>query len=180
MQLKPWETIKTEVSADFGPWFAVVKDTLRLPSSRIVDDYYRIESPDYVLIHAVLPDGKVLLERQYKQCLKRFILTAPSGSIDADEEPLAAAKRELREETGYVASDWRKVGAFTVDGTRGICTAHFFCADGLACDSEPVVDDMEELELVSLSREEVFQAIELQQIPLLPDIALLSLVLEKR
>ncbi|SJZ34595.1 ADP-ribose pyrophosphatase [Trichlorobacter thiogenes] len=176
MPLKPWVTITTEKCAEFKPWFSVVKDTLKLPSSRIVNDYYRIESPDYVLIHAVLPDGKILFERQYKQCLKRFILTAPSGGINADEEPLEAAKRELLEETGYTASVWIQVGAFTVDGTRGICTAHLFYADGLTGTAEPLVNDMEECELVALSREEAFQAINSQKIPLLPDITLLSYV----
>ena len=65
----PWKKLSSRTLLDLSPWFSVIEDTVLLPSGRTADNYYRIEAPDSVLIQAVLPDGKVLMERQYKQCL---------------------------------------------------------------------------------------------------------------
>jgi len=173
----PWRTLATEQILDLPPWFSVLKDTVRLPSGRTVDDYYRIQAPDYVLVAARREDGAILMERHYKQCLGRVILTSPAGGVDEGETPIEAAKRELLEETGFVARSWRSLGSFMVDGTRGICSAHLFCAEGISWQAPPVTDDMEEFELLFLSPGEIRAALGGGEIVLLPDVALLSLVL---
>lgn len=173
----PWRTLATDRILDISPWFSVLKDTLQLPSGRVVDDYYRIQAPDYVLVAARREDGAILMERHYKQCLGRVILTSPAGGIDEGETPLQAAQRELLEETGYAAQSWRSLGSFVVDGTRGICSAHLFCAEGLAGQASPVTDDMEEFELAFLTPDEIRQALSSGEIALLPDLAILSLAL---
>jgi ADP-ribose pyrophosphatase len=73
--------------------------------------------PGAVTIAAVLPDGMVLLVRQYRHPAERVLLELPAGSLDklADgsmEDPLVAAKRELWEETGYHAAKWRRLSSF--------------------------------------------------------------------
>lgn len=173
----PWRTLATERILDLPPWFSVLKDTLRLPSGRVVDDYYRIAAPDYVLVTARREDGAILMERHYKQCLGRSILTSPAGGVDAGETPLQAARRELLEETGFAASGWTALGSFVVDGTRGICTAHLFLAAGLQLERAPKTDDMEEFELLFLSAAEIRSAVRTGEIALLPDIAILSMTL---
>lgn len=170
----PWHLLATEQVLDLAPWFSVVKDVVQLPSGRIVDDYYRIQAPDYVLIAARRDDGTILMERHYKHCLGRVILTSPAGSVDQGETPLEAACRELLEETGFVAWNWSKLGSFVVDGTRGICTAHLFLAEGLRQDNVPEANDMEEFELTFLTPNQIRQAFYCGEIPLLPDLALLS------
>jgi len=172
----PWKTQATRTVLELPPWFSVLKDTVQLPSGRVVDDYYRIAAPDYVLVSARREDGSILMERHYKQCLGRVILTSPAGGVDAGETPLEAAQRELLEETGFVAASWQPLGSFVVDGTRGICTAHLFCADQIRCEAPPSTDDMEEFELLFLSPGEIRAAVREGEIPLLPDIAILSLV----
>jgi ADP-ribose pyrophosphatase len=175
-QLLAWETLKVQSVAEFPPWFSVLRDSVRLPSGRIVSDYYRIEAPDYALVCARQQEAKILLERHYKQCLGRFILTLPAGGIEGGgETPLLAAQRELLEETGFQAARWREGGSFTVDGTRGICRAHFFYADQLEQIATPCNHDMEEFELVFYDRREIAGAIRDGTICLLPDIALLSM-----
>src|SRR5208337_458342 len=99
--IQKWETLSSEVIFEAKQWFRVVKDTVKLPNGRIVDDYYRIEAPEYVLICARSQDGKILIERQYKHGLGKITTTFPAGFVDKDEMPLDAAKRELLEETGY-------------------------------------------------------------------------------
>ena len=71
MTLAPWKNVSSRILLDLSPWFSVIEDTVLLPSGRTADNFYRIEAPDSVLIHAVLPDGKILMERNYKQCLAR-------------------------------------------------------------------------------------------------------------
>jgi ADP-ribose pyrophosphatase len=175
--LAPWETLCTRRILDLPPWFGVLKDTVRLPSGRVVDDFYRIEAPDYVLIAARRADGSFLMERHFKQCLGRVILTCPSGGVEAGETPLDAARRELLEETGYLARNWSALGSYVVDGTRGICTAHLFRAEDLSPGAPPVQDDMEQMELAFLPPDQLRRAIRDGGIALLPDLALLALTL---
>lgn len=174
-QLKPWHTISTATLLDVHPWFSVLCDTIELPSGKVIDDYYRIKAPDYVLICAMNQDGRVLLERHYKPCVGKFVLTCPAGGVDDHEEPLFAAKRELLEETGYEAEEWHKIGEFTVDGTRGICNAHFFTAKKLLKTAEPEHNEMEEFELMFLGASEIENGIKDGLICLMPDIAILSM-----
>lgn len=174
-QMLPWRTMATETLLELPPWFSVLRDRVQLPSGRIVNDYHRIEAPDYALICARDGEGRILLERHYKQCLGRFILTLPAGGIDQGEAPLAAAQRELLEETGYRAGRWQAAGAYTVDGTRGICRAHLFFADELSHQSQPCCDEMEQFELLFYERRQIAGALAQGTICLLPDIALLSL-----
>ena len=172
---KPWQTQSTRVILDLSPWFSVVKDSVALPSGRIVDDFYRIAAPDYVLI-AARAERQFLMEQHYKHCLQRNIITCPAGGVNDGEAPLDAAKRELLEETGYEAAQWEELGSFVVDGTRGICRAHFFLAEGLTWTTTPVSNDMEECQLLFMSDADIRQAVRTSDICLLPDIALLSML----
>jgi len=136
-----------------------------------------IKSADYVLISVRRNDGCILMERHYKQCLGRVILTSPAGGVDAGELPLETAQRELLEETGFEAEQWALIGSFVVDGTRGICTAHLFLAERLRQVAAPMTNDMEEFELLFMCEDEIRAAVREGQIPLLPDIAILSMTL---
>lgn len=173
----PWQTETTHTVLDLPPWFRVVRDTVRLPNGRLVPDYYRIEAPDYVLVCARREDGAVLMERHYKQCLRKTILTSPAGGVDPGESPLQAAQRELLEETGFEAGRWSPLGSFVVDGTRGICTAHLFSASQLSKVAEPACCDMEEFDLLFMSPAQIAAGLTDGSIPLLPDLALLSVAL---
>lgn len=145
----------------------------------MVNDFYRIEAPDYVIVNALDCDGRILLERHFKQCLGRTILTSPAGGVEPDEALLAAAKRELLEETGHVADKWKYGGAFSIDGTRGICRAHIFLAESLRRVADPVMDDMESCDVVFMSIDEIISSFHDKSIVLLPDLAILAMVTNK-
>ena len=91
-----------------GHFLKVQRDTIELPDGKRTGREY-IMHPGAVAILPLLDDGKVLLERQYRYPLHDVFIEFPAGKIDPGEDPLASAKRELEEETGYTATDWQFV-----------------------------------------------------------------------
>jgi len=71
-----------------------------------------VRHPGAVMMIPLLDDGRVVLERQYRYPLGRSLIEFPAGKIDPGEALLECARRELLEETGYVASDWTYLGGF--------------------------------------------------------------------
>ena len=89
-----------------GKLLHVVSDSVMLPDGRkTVREYIR--HPGAAMIIAMPEEGVVTLVRQFRYPLGRHFIELPAGKIDEGEEPMAAAKRELREEPGYVAGNWR-------------------------------------------------------------------------
>ncbi|MEX0638559.1 MAG: NUDIX hydrolase [Burkholderiales bacterium] len=92
-----------------GRLLEVHRDRVRLPDgSEGVREYIR--HPGAVAIVALFDDGRVLLERQFRYPLGREFIEIPAGKLEPGEAHLATAKRELLEETGYVAAEWRRLG----------------------------------------------------------------------
>jgi len=92
-----------------GRLLKVHRDRVRLPDgSEGAREYIR--HPGAVAIVALFEDGRVLLERQFRYPLARTFIEIPAGKLEPGEDHLATGKRELLEETGYVAAEWRKLG----------------------------------------------------------------------
>ena len=154
-----WETLSRREVADGRPWLRLWAEAVQLPDGRVVADYFTIEMPDYVVVVALTADGRVVVERNYKHGPRRVCLNLPAGYVEPGEDPLAAARRELLEETGYVAQEWLALGGFTNDGNRGCGMGHLFLARQARKVAEPDAGDLEEMEIDLVSLDEVIEAV---------------------
>lgn len=98
--MKPWKLLKTEYLVD-APWLKVAKETCELPNGKVIDDFYTLWQPDWVLILARTAEGKWVMTEQYRHGTGKIALEFPAGIIDKGETPEQAALRELQEECGY-------------------------------------------------------------------------------
>jgi ADP-ribose pyrophosphatase len=140
-----FETPLTSVSAFQGEFLKVSKDTVRLPDGKVVSREF-IRHPGAVVILPLFNDNTVLLERQFRYPLNRVFIEFPAGKIDPGEDALACAKRELLEETGYTASNWRYL--CTIHNAIAYSDEHLdiFIATGLV-EGKSQLDDEEFLEV---------------------------------
>lgn len=92
-----------------GHFLHVVRDTVRLPSGQETTREFVLHQ-GAALVIALLDDGQVVLERQYRHPMQQVMIEFPAGKLDAGEGSLLCAQRELREETGYSAREWAFAG----------------------------------------------------------------------
>ncbi|WP_232069927.1 NUDIX hydrolase [Gemmata massiliana] len=173
--LKPWSVVSSRTVLDAAPRLRVRVETVELPDGRRVDDYYQLDMPPFVCVFAETDDGRVITYRQYRHGPRRVGLVFPGGHVEPGEEPLGAARRELLEETGCEAAAWTGLGAYTVNGNQGGPMAHLFRATGCRRIAAPVGGDLEEAEVLLLSRAELWTAAGRGEITLLCQVALLAL-----
>ena len=91
-----------------GGFLKVTRDRVKLPDGAATFREF-IRHPGAVVILPLFDDNSVLLERQFRYPLDKVFIEYPAGKIDAGEDHLACAKRELQEETGYTAGNWQFV-----------------------------------------------------------------------
>lgn len=136
-------------------WFNVRQDGVLLPSGEEIS-YTLVEHPGFAMAVPLLADGQVVLERLYRYTIQQYSLECPSGGLDG-EEPRDAARRELLEETGYVADSFDFLGSF--HGNTGISDElfHLFLATGLRDSGKTKREPTEQMELVVIPLEEAFR-----------------------
>jgi len=129
----------------------------------VVEDYPWIRTRDFAIVVAITPLRQVVLERAYKHGHRSVAVALPAGYTEEGELPIDTARRELREETGYEAEDWRSLGSFTVDGNYGLCVEHAFLAlDARRPDSASTTPsgDLEDIEVFTASLREALAMLE--------------------
>lgn len=109
-----WQTLASEQLADCRVFTVRRDDKVRLSedSERAGQrhSFFVIDSPNWINVVALTATGDLVLIEQYRQGTDELTIEVPGGLVDPGEEPLTAAKRELREETGYVSEQWLHLG----------------------------------------------------------------------
>lgn len=157
--MQPWKTLSRRIVLNHSQFLVVENHTVELPDGRVIAEWPWIITPDYVIVLVVTEDDEFLCFRQTKYGVGGTSLAPVGGYIESSEDPLAAAQRELLEETGYEASDWIDLGQYRVDGNRGAGMAYLFLAYGARRVVEANADDLEEQALLRLSRSEIAGAL---------------------
>jgi ADP-ribose pyrophosphatase len=165
--MKPWKTKARKIVLDERPWLTVENHTVELPDGQLIPNWPWIITPDYINVVAVTEDEHFLCFRQVKYGVEGTTLGIVGGYINEGEAPLAAAQRELLEETGYKAPDWLSLGSYIVDPNRGFASGHLFLARQARYITPRNADDLEEQELLLLTREEIESALEKGEIKVL-------------
>ncbi|NJN40393.1 MAG: NUDIX hydrolase [Gammaproteobacteria bacterium] len=139
-----------------GVLLHVHRDSVRLPNGAPAVREY-IDHPGAVAIVPMLDGDTVLLERQFRYPHGRVMVEIPAGKIDPGEAPLQTARRELREETGRTASEWRHLA--TIHPLVAYSNEHIelFLATGLLAAGEAALDPGEFLETFTLPLSEALE-----------------------
>ena len=153
--MQMWETVSKETVLDQGKFLRVESHVVKLPDGRVIPDWAWVIAPDAAVVLPVTADGRFLCFRQTKYAVDGTTLAPVGGMLEPGEDPLDAARRELREEMGYEAAEWIDLGRYVLDPNRGVATMHLFLALNARRVAEPDSDDLEEQELLLLSRDEI-------------------------
>ena len=175
MQL--WKTLSRRTVLDQGKYLVVENHVIELPNGQIIPEWPWVITPAYVNVIAMTGADEFLCFRQTKYGVVGTTLAPVGGYLEPGEDPLAAAQRELLEETGYEATTWIKLGHYTVDGNRGAGVAYLFLARDAQRVAAPNADDLEEQQLLHLSRAELETALIAGEFKVLPNVAIVALAL---
>ena len=143
------------------------------------DPYYVLERPDAAIIFPVTADDEVILVRQYRPAVELMELGLPAGLVDEGEDPLAAAKRELREETGYVGGEWEPLGSLASSPSLKDNWAYLYLARGVEPGAETELDEFERVEVEAIPLREIRAKIAAGEIVSSSGVAAVLLALER-
>jgi len=142
-----------------GQFLQARRDTVRLPDSRRASREYVVH-PGAVMVIPLLADAggqpRVVLERQFRYAIGRVMIEFPAGKRDPGEDLWLCAQRELREETGYRATEWAHAGQLHPLVAYSTEFIDVWFARGLAA-GERALDDGEFLDVITASADELLQ-----------------------
>lgn len=133
----------------------VYEDEVILSNGDIIKDYSLIEKPSIVMIVATDEYDNVLVLHEYKYGTDKIMATLPSGHIKQGESPIAAAKRELVEETGFISESFEEIGTLYDYPTKDIHRVYVVRAINIQKMKETQHENTEEIQFELITKEEL-------------------------
>ena len=160
-----WEELHTEHIVQ-DQWIDFRKTTYRYPDGRIFEPFYTYSRKDYSIIVATDTDGNYICVRQFRQGIQEVTTEFPAGGLErkdgreygdreSEEEALDAAKRELKEETGYVSDEWEHLLTIPSNATIADNYAYVFTAKNCRPEGAQDLDETEIMDVVIRTPQEV-------------------------
>jgi ADP-ribose pyrophosphatase len=157
--MQPWKTISRKTILNHSKYLVVEDHSIELPNGRVLENWSWLNMPDYIIVVPMTEEGDFLCFRQTKYAVHGTTLAPVGGYLEPGENPLAAARRELHEETGFEAPDWISLGDYVSDGNHGAGIAHLYLARGAHKVAEPHADDLEDQQLLRLTKLQMNEAL---------------------
>ena len=149
-----WKTLSQRYLIE-KPWLTARVDKVELPTGAVIDEYYVLEYPDWVNTIAITKEGKFVFVRQYRYALGKTVNELCAGVIEKGEKPMAAAKRELMEETGFGGGNWQEWMTISANPSTHTHLTHCFLATDVELLSEPHLAEGEDVQVRIFTRQEV-------------------------
>lgn len=143
--MRKWTVRSTRTLLQRPPWLHVEEQDVELPNGQLIQGYLLTPIPEVSMIFAVTHDEHVLFVEQYKHGAGTGMWDLPAGYIDEGEAPFTCARRELEEETGYLADDWHHLGGWLIDPNRTDARFYYYLALNARSDGQRHLDATEDI-----------------------------------
>ena len=164
-----WEEIRTEHIVQ-DRWIDFRRSAFRYPDGRVYEPFYTYSRKDFAVIVASDTDGNYICVRQFRQGIREVTTEFPAGGIEHDdgkeygaegiaEGILETAKRELKEETGYVSDEWEHLLTIPANATIADNYATVFRAKNCRLAGAQDLDETEVLKIRKCTAEEIEEMI---------------------
>ena len=152
-----WKRLDSKTGPDI-PLFRVRLDNMQHPTSAEQFERIVIEAPEWVNVVAITADGRIVMVEQYRFGIGDLTIEPVGGTVDAGEDSLDAAKRELLEETGFAGGDWRYLGSVEANPAIHNNRCHHWLVEGVEAVQAPTPDAGEAIDVHLMTLAEVKQA----------------------
>jgi 8-oxo-dGTP pyrophosphatase MutT (NUDIX family) len=158
--VKKWDIIDRHAALDYG-LFKIWKKQARSPRTGDINEVLSIEFPHWVMTAALTPEGEIVMVRQYRHGSEEICLELPGGLVDAEDvSPEEAARRELLEETGYLAEEMIKLGECHPQPAILSNQCYFYLAENVEKVGQSNLDAGEDIDIVLVPSHEAAAMLE--------------------
>lgn len=178
--LKKWQILTSKMVIN-QPMCQVRQDEIKLPNGEIINDYFVNIKPDIAIILPITENEEIVFVRQYRHAVGDFFIELPAGKFDPmQEDAKTAAIRELREETGYLATNVQNIGILHDKPSKDTNKIHLFLAENvIKIGEQENLDITEEIEVLLIPKNAVLDKILQGEISVAGTVAAIFLGLNK-